>query len=642
MGGSLSQLTSRQLERLKSELAEVIIANFCYPAFLDYRLNTLRTRPVDRRKRQEVWAYVSSVNFNPLASMDVASMDFRRFVERVFLRYIDMNRALIATASARQAAAARARVPLLAVSVARGLADYLVLSEASTFGQARLVESWGATSDGVREPSWEQIEKSTQVLQTTLVYLRAAGPERVAAPTGGAAGAPLGDLSLADYPTRVLAPGNAEQRPTSVEATNGTSTAYHHSASDHEPANGAHPVIEELAVFPNLLPGDESGLRGQFRGPRRSPTSSRPVDRPSASRPLLPSEAAPIEPQETISRPIQPPETWSRPIQPPPVQPPEMPSQPIQPPPAPQPSPLPPPAPAPEPEAAPDIWQSLLMRGAAEPPEAGSSSPAPSAPPDQPDLDFLDLPESFAGPRLLELPPDLAELYGDYLRDSRSASLDVTASEPNAAEAPFPSSSAPLPQSETDEEVDALFTALTSHIAAQQKALAEQENAMAAADHSERANLPQQFTGPQTPGDTHTSEPAAPTQSGAPDSQEAPAIPHASASLASRREEQQAPAAPAKGLTDGDVMIFAQLQHQISTWVKMAAVSHQIDLAGRDAAELVVELRRMAALEEAELQVIESLVALCSRVTLTKQATMDDYKQAMMLYLLHHRSRLAL
>ncbi len=35
MGGSLRQLTSRQLERLKSELAEVIIANFCYPAFLD-------------------------------------------------------------------------------------------------------------------------------------------------------------------------------------------------------------------------------------------------------------------------------------------------------------------------------------------------------------------------------------------------------------------------------------------------------------------------------------------------------------------------------------------------------------------------------------------------------------------------------
>jgi hypothetical protein len=50
----------------------------------------------------------------------------------------------------------------------------------------------------------------------------------------------------------------------------------------------------------------------------------------------------------------------------------------------------------------------------------------------------------------------------------------------------------------------------------------------------------------------------------------------------------------------------------------------------------------MAALEEAELQVVESLVTLCQRVVRSKQAAVDDYKQAMMLYLLHHRSRLAL
>ena len=86
MGSSLKDLNPRQLERLKSELAEVIIANFCYPSFLDYRLNSLRTRPVDRRKRQEVWAYVNSLNMNALSSMDAASMEFRRFVERVFLR----------------------------------------------------------------------------------------------------------------------------------------------------------------------------------------------------------------------------------------------------------------------------------------------------------------------------------------------------------------------------------------------------------------------------------------------------------------------------------------------------------------------------------------------------------------------------
>jgi hypothetical protein len=94
-------------------------------------------------------------------------------------------------------------------------------------------------------------------------------------------------------------------------------------------------------------------------------------------------------------------------------------------------------------------------------------------------------------------------------------------------------------------------------------------------------------------------------------------------------------------MTDADVLIFVQLQHQVTTWVKIAAVSHQLEIAGQDVAALVGELRRMAAFEEAELQVIESLVALCRRVTTTRQATMEDYKQAMMLYLLHHRSRLA-
>jgi hypothetical protein len=102
------------------------------------------------------------------------------------------------------------------------------------------------------------------------------------------------------------------------------------------------------------------------------------------------------------------------------------------------------------------------------------------------------------------------------------------------------------------------------------------------------------------------------------------------------------PEQPEKEMTEADVLIFVQLQHQVATWVKIAAVSHQIEITGQDIPELVAELRHTAALEEAELQVIESLVALCQRVASTRQATMEDYKQAMMLYLLHHRSRMAL
>ncbi len=608
MGGSLRQLTSRQLERLKSELAEVIIANFCYPAFLDYRLNALRTRPVDRRKRQEVWAYVNNVNFNALGNMDVASMDFRRFVERAFLRYIDLNRALNATASTRQVAAVRARVPQLALAVARGLADYLILSEASAFGQARLVESWGTARASMEEPAWEQIEKSTQVLQTTLIYLRTAGPE-----TAAAGGGEKGYLEngaapdISDFPTRMLNPASASHPLAAAWASNGASAAGS-APLNHDSSNGARHGTDELAQLPPLGE-DEAGARGQFRGPWRSPTASRPVDRPpTVSRPIMPGGESPIAPAGgTTSRPIQP-----------------MPAA--------QGAPAPHPSPAPQPAAASDAWQALLQRAEAEQPPAEAERHAPAALPEPPELELPELPESFGTPRLLELPPDLAELYGDYLRDSRAASPDLPASsqEPSAAAEQAGSAAKPLPASETDEEVDALFTALTNRIAAR--------------DQAETSVPSQRPAAPQEPADAEPSEEAAPpTWNGAQRAaDEAAGAAPASAPLSEQREAQRAPAAPAKGLTDGDVMIFSQLQHQISTWVKMAAVSHQIDIAGRDAPELVEELRRTAALEEAELQVIESLVALCYRVTSTKQATMEDYKQAMMLYLLHHRSRLAL
>ncbi|TMC18733.1 MAG: hypothetical protein E6J33_06450, partial [Chloroflexi bacterium] len=54
MGVFLGQLPPAEIARLKAELAETLIAHFCYPRFFDYRSESLRTRPVDRSKRQEV------------------------------------------------------------------------------------------------------------------------------------------------------------------------------------------------------------------------------------------------------------------------------------------------------------------------------------------------------------------------------------------------------------------------------------------------------------------------------------------------------------------------------------------------------------------------------------------------------------
>ncbi len=653
MGSSLRDLNSRQLERLKSELAEVIITNFCYPSFLDYRLNILRTRPIDRRKRREVWAYVNSIQMNPLGSMEASSMEFRRFVERVFLRYIEMNRGLIEGTSQRQFAAMRARVPQLAMQVARSLIDYLALGEASSFGRARPVESWGAQTQSGSEPTWEQIEKSTQLLQTTLVYLRTSretGPTPALTNSGSLR--PV-SADISNFPTRLLTPpASAPLAP--AGGTNGVAGG-----------SGAYPALGNGATqgmgngsasFQPPQPEEPGGQR-QFLGPTRSRTASRPIDG-SLSLPSLSPRTVPTEP--TAPPPSAPPS------QPAASQPARVPSQPL-------PDPLPAPSskqPEPAEQSLPpsDAWQALLWPGAnqqtKEGADAASAPPAPkleeqSAPTE---ADLLELPESFEVPPVLDLPPDLAELYGDYLRDARAGVLEASSDEsdtPASDELPQSPPGSPTLALEPDEELDSLFDALASHIAAEDASApisAHEEHtelgtpAGAAPFGSERLAPSNPLPAPQardTVGSQTQEQPA--HQLPSTDRPASAPLGRQSPPEASSAESRERPASgalmgpPASGkLVEGDVMIFAQLQHQVTTWVKMAAVSHQIEITGRDALELVAELRRMAALDEAELQVIESLVSLCQRVTTSKQAAMDDYKQAMMLYLLHHRSRLAL
>jgi hypothetical protein len=736
MGGSLSQLTARQRERLKSELAEVIIANFCYPPFLDYRLNILRTRPVDRRKRQEVWAYVNGLNFGPLDTMDVASVEFRRFVERVFLRAIEMNRSLLAAASERQMAAVRGRVPQLAANVARGLADYLALGEASEFGRARPVESWASSASGYTEPTWEQIEKSTQLLQTTLVYLRVNKNKDSAAQPAAASAEDQRDQKLlaviTAFPTQLLV--SPPERPAAqAPAANGATAPHAPTASGNTAGSGAARSGVDRGMSPYVLPEQEPGSRRQFMGPVRSPTASRPLDPPfvpTISRPLDPPSGPPAKapgsplplgtlqpPTPARTPPVQQPER-AAPLPPlprgpasapksedgvPPAAPMSKPASPPQPErvipsagttskPAPQPErvipsagttskPVQKPAPEkvtpPEPlaSASPDAWQALLLPGGPQHPSEPSEK-ATLLPPAAPSDDLLDLPESFGAPHLFDLPPDLAELYGDYLRDSRTANFDPTAQATQKSEA-APAREEPQPSqpppAETDEEIDALFSALTKQVAEadepewlairdQSAALVQplsagpaqpaspvqsgdlsggQDSAMllrpAEANASESGGSGELSAGPTVSGPLTQAEQRL---SGPPGSSVSAPLTTGLPGEPTTRERSQ-PTFPKAG-GEGDVVIFAQLQHQIFTWVKMAAISHQIDLTGRDAAELVVELRRAAALDEAELQVIESLISICQRVAVTKRATIDDYKQAMMLYVLHHRSRLAL
>src|SRR5579883_1993030 len=93
MGTYLGQLPPAEFARFKAELAETLIANFSYPRFFDQRTGSLRMRPVDRAKRQEVWLYLSSFDFTPWSRVDVATPDFQNYVERLLIQFVQRNRA---------------------------------------------------------------------------------------------------------------------------------------------------------------------------------------------------------------------------------------------------------------------------------------------------------------------------------------------------------------------------------------------------------------------------------------------------------------------------------------------------------------------------------------------------------------------
>src|SRR5947208_12544429 len=92
MGVFLGQLPPAEIARLKAELAETLIAHFCYPRFFDYRTESLRSRPVDRSKRQEVWLYLSSFDFTAWSPVVSMSADLHHYLERLFIHFVHRNR----------------------------------------------------------------------------------------------------------------------------------------------------------------------------------------------------------------------------------------------------------------------------------------------------------------------------------------------------------------------------------------------------------------------------------------------------------------------------------------------------------------------------------------------------------------------
>src|SRR5437868_3323996 len=168
MGVFLGQLPPAEIARLKAELAETLIAHFCYPRFFDYRSESLRTRPVDRSKRQEVWLYLSSVDFTSWNRVDLMSPDFQYNIERLIIHFVQRNRSFFGEQGRKRMADIRMLIGSSALSVAQGLRGHLSGNPRNNppFGSPRPVSSWSIMSiTGRPEPVWDQIAPQTLLLQ---------------------------------------------------------------------------------------------------------------------------------------------------------------------------------------------------------------------------------------------------------------------------------------------------------------------------------------------------------------------------------------------------------------------------------------------------------------------------------------------
>ncbi len=91
-----------------------------------------------------------------------------------------------------------------------------------------------------------------------------------------------------------------------------------------------------------------------------------------------------------------------------------------------------------------------------------------------------------------------------------------------------------------------------------------------------------------------------------------------------------------------DEAVFSQLRFQLEGFVRTAARSYGIPADGKDPFTVLDFLRGSGFVDEADLRIAESILALTDRVTGNGMASLEDYRQALMLYLLYHRSHLGI
>lgn len=179
-GIRMGELDSRQQERLRAALGEMLAAHFAYPPSYSYRADRALVRPLDRAKRAELGAYVASIGFAPLERMEVDSPELRRYFEGVFLRYLHVNPQLTGPRAARHKGQLRAMAHTLAADVQREFHSFIE-GRAPAFGAPPPPSSWADVFAPPARTDHTPTEDNTAELEALLARAQAqtrGGPTR--------------------------------------------------------------------------------------------------------------------------------------------------------------------------------------------------------------------------------------------------------------------------------------------------------------------------------------------------------------------------------------------------------------------------------------------------------------------------------
>lgn len=483
MAVSVGELDQRQMERLRVEIVEAIASAFAYPAFFDFRRGQAVARPIDRSKQTEIEQFLASVNFAPLDRIDVTSLEVRRFLEHLLLRYLEVNPLLQGLRIRRRLPELRARVPRVVAEVQRGLVAH-VEGRAPAFGTRRQRASWAGTLSAARN-EWEDEAHNTLVLEAALVRREADAPF--------ASSHSMPPPSSSFSPSPYQQPSHASYQPPAPQPF---SPAMSQPGSSHDGSWADAPFDFTVPVPAQpALPYDAGSQASPFAA-LAAGAQSQVYDRGGISE------------------------------------------------------------------------RDTGMMAAIQPGSGAGMSATVSA--------------SSSGIQPRELPQDLYELYGDYLRDMHPESELQEPASPPVAPAP-PASFSPFAPSAN--------------------------GGSGFANSVDRA--------------TRVSAPPPPVQNYAGPSmgiQQQPVLDQATAR--------------------SDKLIFWQLRYQLEAYVRRASRSYGVQTESGDPSGVLDALRRSGFVDEADLRIAEGILALTDRVTAGATATTEDYRQALMLYLLYHRSHL--